>query len=234
MENASKALIMAGSILMAILVIGLLVFGYQQLSSLQQTETDAEDNDKLARYMNQFEQFGRTLYGSELLSLANLQEDYNTSDARINTGYDKVEITVTITNEIDAQISDKVYFQPNTYDLSEIVEDAKKLEEERAKYEEPKRAYNNKSVKYYAGKSNREIAIDLLGIEPPSNYTNYQIENEILVNDKTTSDLLAEIHAYTSLNSTYTEFRTGKQFDCVDIGYNTQNGRINKMVFVEI
>ena len=71
MENASKALIMAGSILMAILVIGLLVFGYQQLSSLQQTETDAEDNDKLARYMNQFEQFGRTLYGSELLSLAN-------------------------------------------------------------------------------------------------------------------------------------------------------------------
>ena len=222
MENASKALIMAGSILMAILVIGLLVFGYQQLSSLQQTETDAEDNDKLARYMNQFEQFGRTLYGSELLSLANLQEDYNTSDARINTGYDKVEITVTIKNSI----ADTIYFQANTYDLSEIVEDAENLEE-------PKRTYNNKSVKYYAGKSNREIAIDLLGIEPPSNYTSYQIENEILAKNSTTSNLLAEIHAYTSLNSTYTEFRTGKQFDCVDIGYNTQNGRINKMVFVE-
>ena len=229
MENASKALIMAGSILMAILVIGLLVFGYQQLSSLQQTETDAEDNDKLARYMNQFEQFGRTLYGSELLSLANLQEDYNTSDARINTGYDKVEITVTIKNSI----ADTIYFQANTYDLSEIVEDAENLEKERAKYEEPKRTYNNKSVKYYAGKSNREIAIDLLGIEPPSNYTSYQIENEILAKNSTTSNLLAEIHAYTSLNSTYTEFRTGKQFDCVDIGHNTQNGRINKMVFVE-
>ncbi len=229
MENASKALIMAGSILMAILVIGLLVFGYQQLSSLQQTETDAEDNDKLARYMNQFEQFGRTLYGSELLSLANLQEDYNTSDARINTGYDKVEITVTIKNSI----ADTIYFQANTYDLFEIVEDAENLEKERAKYEEPKRTYNNKSVKYYAGKSNREIAIDLLGIEPPSNYTSYQIENEILAKNSTTSNLLAEIHAYTSLNSTYTEFRTGKQFDCVDIGYNTQNGRINKMVFVE-
>lgn len=229
MENASKALIMAGSILMAILVIGLLVFGYQQLSSLQQTETDAEDNDKLARYMNQFEQFGRTLYGSELLSLANLQEDYNTSDARINTGYDKVEITVTIKKSI----ADTIYFQANTYDLSEIVEDAENLEKERAKYEKTKSAYNNKSVKYYSGKSNREIAIDLLGIEPPSNYTSYQIENEILAKNSTTSNLLAEIHAYTSLNSTYTEFRTGKQFDCVDIGYNTQNGRINKMVFVE-
>ena len=229
MENASKALIMAGSILMAILVIGLLVFGYQQLSSLQQTETDAEDNDKLARYMNQFEQFGRTLYGSELLSLANLQEDYNTSDARINTGYDKVEITVTIKNSI----ADTIYFQANTYDLSEIVEDAENLEKERAKYEKTKSAYNNKSVKYYSSKSNREIALDLLNVEPPSNYTEYQIRSEYLENNSTTKALLTEIQEYTSLNSTYTEFRTGKQFNCTEVGYNNQNGRLNRMVFVE-
>lgn len=229
MENASKALIMAGSILMAILVIGLLVFGYQQLSSLQQTETDAEDNDKLARYMNQFEQFGRTLYGSELLSLANLQEDYNTSDARINTGYDKVEITVTIKKSI----ADTIYFQANTYDLSEIVEDAENLEKERAKYEKTKSAYNNKSVKYYSSKSNREIALDLLNVEPPSNYTEYQIRSEYLENNSTTKALLTEIQEYTSLNSTYTEFRTGKQFNCTEVGYNNQNGRLNRMVFVE-
>ena len=229
MENASKALIMAGSILMAILVIGLLMFGYQQLSSLQQTETDAEDNDKLARYMNQFEQFGRTLYGSELLSLANLQEDYNTSDARINTGYDKVEITVTIKKSI----ADTIYFQANTYDLSEIVEDAENLEKERAKYEKTKSAYNNKSVKYYSSKSNREIALDLLNVEPPSNYTEYQIRSEYLENNSTTKALLTEIQEYTSLNSTYTEFRTGKQFNCTEVGYNNQNGRLNRMVFVE-
>ena len=34
MENASKALIMAGSVLIAILVIGMLVLGYRNLSSL--------------------------------------------------------------------------------------------------------------------------------------------------------------------------------------------------------
>ena len=35
MENASKALIMAGSVLIAILVIGMLVLGYRNLSSLE-------------------------------------------------------------------------------------------------------------------------------------------------------------------------------------------------------
>ena len=191
--------------------------------------TDAEDNDKLARYLNQFEQFCRTLYGSELLSLANLQEDYNTSDARINTGYDKVEITVTIKKSI----ADTIYFQANTYDLSEIVEDAENLEKERAKYEKTKSAYNNKSVKYYSSKSNREIALDLLNVEPPSNYTEYQIRSEYLENNSTTKALLTEIQEYTSLNSTYTEFRTGKQFNCTEVGYNNQNGRLNRMVFVE-
>ena len=42
MENASKALIMAGSVLMAILVIGLLVFGYQSLSALEQSKENAK------------------------------------------------------------------------------------------------------------------------------------------------------------------------------------------------
>lgn len=229
MENASKALIMAGSVLMAILVIGLLVFGYQQISSLQQTKTDAEENDKLARYMNQFEQFNRTVYGSELLSLANLQEDYNTSDAREDSGYDKVEITVTIKNPI----ADTKYFQPKgEQDISEIVQDAENLLKEREKYEKPQRRYNNKSVRYYATKREREIAIDF-GMNPPSNYTSYQISSEYLERNQTTIDLLAEIQEYTRLNSTYTEFRTGKQFNCTEVGYNNQNGRLNKMVFVE-
>ena len=47
MENASKALIMAGSVLIAILVIGLLVFGYNQLSDLEQQKEDSEGDLKV-------------------------------------------------------------------------------------------------------------------------------------------------------------------------------------------
>lgn len=100
MENASKALIMAGSILLSVLVIALLVYGYTNLSALEQTKQDTQDNIELSEYMARFEQFNRTLYGSELLSLGNLQEDYNTAIRRYGgenqDGYQSVSITVII------------------------------------------------------------------------------------------------------------------------------------------
>lgn len=103
MENASKALIMAGSILIAIMVIGLLVYGYNQMSDLEQTKEDAKITDTLAEYMRRFEQYNRgqgdePLYGSEILSLANLQEDYNLLEA--TDGYSPVSIKIEIKKEI--------------------------------------------------------------------------------------------------------------------------------------
>ena len=59
MENASKALIMAGSVLLSIMVIGLLVFGYAQISNLEQTRSDTEANSKIDAYMQQIENFNR-------------------------------------------------------------------------------------------------------------------------------------------------------------------------------
>ncbi len=41
MENASKALIIAGSVLISLLVIAALVFMFNQLSDLRQTQEDA-------------------------------------------------------------------------------------------------------------------------------------------------------------------------------------------------
>lgn len=59
MENASKALIMAGSVLLSVMVIGLLVFGYTQISNLEQTRSDTEANSKIDAYMQQIENFNR-------------------------------------------------------------------------------------------------------------------------------------------------------------------------------
>ena len=230
MENASKALIMAGSVLIAILVISILVYGYNQLSGLEQTEVNSEDEKKLSEYMRQFEQFNRTLYGSEILSLANLQADYNESDAREGSGYDEVQITVQITTAIDNRYN---YFTVGNHDISDLVQDKNNIEAEIDKYSESKRTYNNRSVKYYSGKSYREIALDF-GMNPPSNMASYDIESVYLRGNATTSQLLDEIQEYTNLTSIYTEFRTGKQFNCTDVDYSNQNGRITKMVFTEI
>ena len=227
MENASKALIIAGSVLISIMVISLLVFGYNQLSNLEQTRANSDDNVKMAEYMRRFEQFNRTLYGSEILSLANLQEDYNNSVEREDSGYDIIKITV-ITNGIYGTS----YFSAGTKDISFIVNDANTIKSKLSEYEKKESQYNNKSVKYYASKSEREIALDF-DMNPPSNMASYDIRSEYLEKNAKTYALLSDIEDYTELTSIYTEFRTGKQFKC-KVQYNEQNGRINEMIFEEI
>lgn len=229
MENASKALLMAGSILIALLVIGLLVFGYNRLSELERTQSSADENEKIVEYMRQFEQFNRTVYGSELLSLANLQEDYNSSEAREDVGYDRIEITV----KINRGIVGSTYFTAGTHTLEELAADRTRIENDIAVYEEPQRKYNNRSVKYYSQKRYREIALDF-NMNPPSTMPDYDIEYNYLRNNTTTSDLLDEIQAYNDLTAIYSEFRTGKRFRCTNVEYNEQNGRLKTMYFEEI
>ena len=225
MENASKALIMAGSILISIILIGLLVYGYRQLSDLEQTRTDSEDNEKLAEYMREFEQYNRTLYGSELLSLANLQEDYNES-RDVEEGYDAVTIKVEIKEQIPRAGS---YFRVDKRDLGDIKADKDNIEREIN--DVGKVEYNGKTVKYYYSKSYREIAL-AFGLTVTSSTLTSDIPDMLEV-DIRTKDLYADIQEYERLTSIYNEFRTGKQFEC-EAEYYEQNGRIKEMTFTEI
>lgn len=231
MENATKALLMASSVLIAVLVIGLLAYGYNQISDIEQTKEDTKQVEVMTDYMRRFEQFNRgkdnPMYGSEIFSLANLQEDYNQTDAREDVGYDKIKINVEIKKSVDNK-----YFKAGKYDISKVLDDRNTLLEEKSKFEEPEAKYNNKSVKYYSKKSYREIAMDF-GINIPSNWGNDLISEELIVNTKT-KELMQDIQAYENLNTIYNEFRTGKRFYCESIEYNQYNGRIKEMSLVEI
>lgn len=228
MENASKALIMAGSILIALLVIGMLVLGYRNISSLEQQKENAEGNMSALDYMRKFEQFNRTLYGSELLSLANLQEDYNNTADVLYEGYDRIEITV-----VTDGIVNSPYFAAGTYNLDAISNDQAKIESQLAQYEKAQKKYNNRSVKYYSSKRNREIANDF-DMDPPSSMPDYDIATNYLETNSTTAELLQEIQEYKEISTIYNEFRTGKRFRCTNVVYNNQNGRISSMYFEEI
>ena len=228
MENASKALIMAGSILIALLVIGMLVLGYRNISSLEQQKEDSEGDMSALDYMRKFEQFNRTLYGSELLSLANLQEDYNNTADVLYEGYDRIEITV-VTNGI----VNSPYFVAGTFNLDAISNDQAKIESQLAQYEKAQKKYNNRSVKYYSSKRNREIANDF-DMNQPSSMPDYDIATNYLETNSTTAELLQEIQEYKEISTIYNEFRTGKRFRCTNVVYNNQNGRISSMYFEEI
>lgn len=93
--------------------------------------------------------------------------------------------------------------------------------------------YNNRSVKYYSSKRNREIANDF-DMDPPSSMPDYDIATNYLETNSTTAELLQEIQDYKEISTIYNEFRTGKKFRCTNVVYNNQNGRIRSMYFEEI
>lgn len=76
MENASKALLMAGGVLIAILIIVLLVNSFTSISSLQQTKLSEEEQEKLVKFNEQYTKYaGQYVYGTEVRSVMNKSEN---------------------------------------------------------------------------------------------------------------------------------------------------------------
>lgn len=227
MENASKALIMAGSLLISLLIIGALVFMYNQFADVQQTKTDVDEEGKLGEYSKKFEDYNRVVYGSELLSLANLQEDYNKTQAS-EKGYTKIEIKVMINKEITGIGQ----FNTGENEIAQFSADRKTIERkisELATEKYPKKT--GKTIKYYSQLSNMEIAksfdlLDKINATSDSEYYN------ALTTNTETSGLMKKLEDYKNLTSSYTEFKN-KRFKCTQIKYDQNNGRVTYMKFVE-
>lgn len=104
MENASKAIIIAGSMLIALIIISLVVLLFQQLSNIQREQDSALSAEQMAEFNKKFELYNTNLYGSELLSLANLIEDYEYRQEVIddlNKITVKVKFDKTCVNQLD-------------------------------------------------------------------------------------------------------------------------------------
>ena len=106
MENASKALIMAGSVLIALMIIGALMLMFGNLTSYQETDTQGTRSAQITEFNQQFETYNRNnVRGSDLYSLLNKVIDYNRRQSSAGTGatdrgqelqFTPMEITFTI------------------------------------------------------------------------------------------------------------------------------------------
>jgi leucyl-tRNA synthetase len=96
MENATKALEMAGSVLIGVLLLGCLLFAYTRMSELKDTEHKVEVSEQAKDFNQDYETYNRNnLYGSDLFSLANQIEDYNKKEAD-GKAYGRIEMKVTL------------------------------------------------------------------------------------------------------------------------------------------
>lgn len=95
MENASKALMIAGEILIAILIITLLIYGYENMNQLAEQEDKKEQTQQLEAFNKQYESYNKTLLrGVEVISVINKAIDNNLKYE--NADYYKVTIEFSI------------------------------------------------------------------------------------------------------------------------------------------
>lgn len=97
MENASKALLMAGGVLIGLLVIGALVLMVNQLGSYQKQNVGTEQEKQIAQFNQEFTRFTeQRIDGTDIISLVNKVIDYNTRSGGVNSLNYDIKITLTI------------------------------------------------------------------------------------------------------------------------------------------
>lgn len=98
MENASKALLMAGGILISLIIIGALLLMFNQLGTFQKSQTSSEKDSQLATFNQDFARYAdeTSLKGVDIISLANKVVDYNKKSGITNSvNYDQ-KITLNV------------------------------------------------------------------------------------------------------------------------------------------
>lgn len=110
MENASKALTIAGGILIGLLVIGALVLMFNQIGDYEKAQSKNKKNSQLAEFNNDYERYldDKGINGTDVISLINKVMDYNKRASKGGTAnsvnYDiKMSITVSGLNAFNVK-----------------------------------------------------------------------------------------------------------------------------------
>ncbi len=104
MENASKALIMAGGILITIIVIGAFILAMREVSDFQNTRHGAELEQQTLEFNNLYESYNHNrIRGNEIISLMNRIVDYN--NRKTAEGYKKMQVEFTIPQSIRSRLT---------------------------------------------------------------------------------------------------------------------------------
>lgn len=109
MENASKALIMAASVLIAIVIISAFILMMSNLTSYQDASYRSNLSSQVAEFNNQYTTYIRDdVRGSDMISLMNKIVDYNNRYADTE-GFTEMHITIHMNGQNEKLVYDEDY-----------------------------------------------------------------------------------------------------------------------------
>ena len=206
MDNAVKALEMAGGVLIAILILSLFVYMFNQVSYNQAMQNQNEEAKRIEAFNKKYEAYNKNiLYGSDVISVINMGIN-NNSEETAGGEYSKddpysIDVSFTLLNDlvlsVEAIDKDGVVIDNIVY------EDAPVLEAEESPY-----------------KISDEDDLDKIALIMPS-------ENGVVIeyNNRLETTFVAK--------GAYEEF-INRIFRCSGIEYNATTGRVVSISFQEI
>ncbi len=235
MDNINKALLIAGGILFAVLVLTLLIIFYNNMSTYYTEQHNTKMVEQITEFNNKFENYnGQTIRGNELISVMNRVIDYNRTYSDME-GADRVTITINLqghqkellytgTTSSDTLFQRSVISNANGNDseISKISElstelanstgiDDTKLQKMSAEIS----TICNASTDDYSVKKRNEKLQKILGYKSDKIFTTQ------------------EINKFQSATMKYYQLTQFKRvmFNCTEVVHNQKDGRINKISF---
>ena len=96
MENASKALLIAGGVLIAILIVSVLVVTLNIVNSNQKTREKALATEQLAEFNQKYEAYNKkALRGTDIITLKNMAEsEGNAVTVKVTNGTEEIDVSI--------------------------------------------------------------------------------------------------------------------------------------------
>lgn len=112
MENASEALIISSAVFIAIILLGMLIFTFNNSSNLQKQEEKQMSVDQLARWNAEWEAYNRKiLYGADVVNVINKAKQYK----------EDIEIEIKVLDKNDIEIEEDDVDKNSLYECAEFV-----------------------------------------------------------------------------------------------------------------
>lgn len=146
MENASKALLIAGEILIAVLILGIIVYAYNNLSFFAKEQEEDTLKKQITAFNREYESYNRKLLrGVDVISVANKAISNNTKYENENYYYIQVEFEIIEAINVDGSKLDVGTYNLNYYSSNIMNNSSIFTELKRKVFDCTKLDYNNQS-----------------------------------------------------------------------------------------
>lgn len=232
MENVTKALLIAGGVLFAILVLTLLIMFHNQLSAYYTEQHNAKMIEQVTEFNSKFDNYsGQTIRGNELISIMNRVVDYNRTYADVE-GAERITININLLNHQNDLLykgtsgTNKLFTDPtisNADGNDDDIDDISKLGVSLVKetgIEDTKLQKLSANVSFICDDKDKETRNNKIRqIFGKSGNSDSEIEGKI-----------QNIQSATMKYYQLTQFKRS-MFNCTEVVHSQRDGRINRLSF---